>query len=183
MNPTKRGQEAWNILGINTKDKNGNLRNLSDILSDLHEKQQTMSAGDFSTLINKMFRVTAAPGALALINNVAKMQEVTGLNKKSMGLASDLADEKKNTIQGLWYQMTSAFTETGMQGFEQMQGVIRDFLQRMIELMKSTEFATALRNAMDMFLKIANVVIDVFKDIMTVWNWIPIGGRPFFNIL
>jgi TP901 family phage tail tape measure protein len=177
MNPTKRGQEAWDILGINTKDKNGNLRNLSDILSDLHEKQQTMSAGDFSTLINKMFRVTAAPGALALINNVAKMQEVTGLNKKSMGLASDLADEKKNTIQGLWYQMTSAFTETGMQGFEQMQGIIRDFLQRMIELMKSTEFATALRNAMDMFLKIVNVVVDVFKGIMTVWNWIPNWGK------
>ena len=177
MNPTKRGQEAWDILGINTKDKNGNLRNLSDILSDLHEKQQTMSAGDFSTLINKMFRVTAAPGALALINNVAKMQEVTGLNKKSMGLASDLADEKKNTIQGLWYQMTSAFTETGMQGFEQMQGVIRDFLQRMIELMKSTEFATALRNAMDMFLKIANVIVGVFKGIMTVWNWIPNWGK------
>lgn len=181
MNPTKRGQEAWDILGINTKDKNGNLRNLSDILSDLHEKQQTMSAGDFSTLINKMFRVTAAPGALALINNVAKMQEVAGLNKKSMGLASDLADEKKNTIQGLWYQMTSAFTETGMQGFEQMQGVIRDFLQRMIELMKSTEFATALRNAMDMFLKIANVIVGVFKGIMAVWNWIPDWGKTAFK--
>ena len=50
-----------------------------------------------------------------------------------MNLAFDLADEKKNTIQGLWYQMTSAFTETGMQGLEQMKGVIRDFLQRMIE--------------------------------------------------
>ena len=173
MNPTKRGQEAWDILGINTKDKNGNLRNLSDILSDLHEKQQTMSAGDFSTLINKMFRVTAAPGALALINNVAKMQEVTGLNKKSMGLASDLADEKKNTIQGLWYQMTSAFTETGMQGFEQMQGVIRDFLQRMIELMKSTEFATTLKSTMDMFIKLLDVVISVFKQIMTSWNLLP----------
>lgn len=34
-----------------------------------------MSAGDFSTLINKMFRVTAAPGALALINNVAKCKK------------------------------------------------------------------------------------------------------------
>lgn len=101
------------------------------------------------------------------------MQEVTGLNKKSMGLASDLADEKKNTIQGLWYQMTSAFTETGMQGFEQMQGVIRDFLQRMIELMKSTEFATALRNAMDMFIKLLNVVVSVFKQIMTFWNLLP----------
>ena len=43
MNPTKRGQEAWDLLGISTKDKNGNLRNFTDILSDLHEKQQTMS--------------------------------------------------------------------------------------------------------------------------------------------
>lgn len=177
MNPTKKGQEAWDILGISPKDKNGNLRNLTDILSDLHKKQQSMSSGDFTTLINKMFRVTAAPGALALINNVEDVQKTAELNWHSMNLASDLADEKKNTIQGLWYQMTSAFTETGMQGFEQMQGVIRDFLQRMIELMKSTEFATALRNAMDMFLKIANVVIDVFKDIMTVWNWIPNWGK------
>lgn len=69
--------------------------------------------------------------------------------------------------------MTSAFTETGMQGFEQMQGVIRDFLQRMIELMKSTEFATALRNAMDMFIKLLNVVVSVFKQIMTFWNLLP----------
>lgn len=90
-----------------------------------------------------------------------------------MNLAFDLADEKKNTIQGLWYQMTSAFTETGMQGFEQMQGVIRDFLQRMIELMKSTEFATALRNAMDMFIKVLDVIVDVFKKIMSIWNFLP----------
>lgn len=173
MNPTKKGQEAWDILGISPKDKSGNLRNLTDILSDLHKKQQSMSSGDFTTLINKMFRVTAAPGALALINNVEDVQKTTELNRHSMNLASDLADEKKNTIQGLWYQMTSAFTETGMQGFEQMQGVIRDFLQRMIELMKSTEFATALRNAMDMFLKIANVIVGVFKGIMNVWNWTP----------
>ena len=104
------------------------------------------------------------------------MQEVTGLNNNSMGLASNLADEKKNTIQGLWYQMTSAFTETGMQGFEQMQGAIRDFLQRMIELMKSPQFATALKNAMDMFLKITNVIVDVFNKIMIIWNLVPNWG-------
>lgn len=173
MNPTKKGQEAWDILGISPKDKNGNLRNLTDILSDLHKKQQSMSSGDFTTLINKMFRVTAAPGALALINNVEDVQKTTELNRHSMNLAFDLADEKKNTIQGLWYQMTSAFTETGMQGFEQMQGVIRDFLQRMIELMKSTEFATALRNAMDMFIKVLDVIVDVFKKIMSIWNFLP----------
>lgn len=173
MNPTKKGQKAWDILGISPKDKSGNLRNLTDILSDLHKKQQSMSSGDFTTLINKMFRVTAAPGALALINNVEDVQKTAELNRHSMNLASDLADEKKNTIQGLWYQMTSAFTETGMQGFEQMQGVIRDFLQRMIELMKSTEFATTLKSTMDMFIKLLDVVISVFKQIMTSWNLLP----------
>ena len=60
-----------------------------------------------------------------------------------------------------------------MQGFEQMQGVIRDFLQRMIELMKSTEFATALRNAMDIFIKVLDVIVDVFKKIMSIWNFLP----------
>ena len=43
----------------------------------------------------------------------------------------------------------------------------------MIELMKSTEFATALRNAMDMFIKLLNVVVSVFKQIMTFWNLLP----------
>lgn len=38
-----------------------------------------MSSGDFTTLINKMFRVTAAPGALALINNVEDVQKPQNL--------------------------------------------------------------------------------------------------------
>lgn len=173
LNPTKRGQKAWDALGISTKDENGNLRNFADILSDLHEKQQQMGAGDFQTLINQMFRVTAAPGALALISNVGKMKEVVDLNKNSYDVASRLADEKKNTILGLWDQMTSAFTETGMQQFEAMQNTIRDFLKRMIALMESPEFAEAMRSMMDVFLKLVNVIVDVFKNIMSVWNAIP----------
>lgn len=173
MNPTKRGQQAWETLGISTKDEYGNLRNFADILSDLHKKQQSMSSGDFTSLINQMFRITAAPGALALISNVGKMKEVIDLNTNSFNIASQLADEKKNTILGLWDQMTSAFTETGMQQFEAMQNVIRDFLKRMIALMESPEFAKALGNMMEMFMKLINVIIDVFKKIMAFWNWLP----------
>lgn len=173
MNPTRRGQQAWETLGISTKDEYGNLRNFADILSDLHKKQQSMSSGDFTSLINQMFRITAAPGALALISNVGKMKEVIDLNANSFNIASQLADEKKNTILGLWDQMTSAFTETGMQQFEAMQNVIRNFLKRMIALMESPEFARALGSMMDMFMKLVNVIIDVFQKIMSFWNWLP----------
>lgn len=173
MNPTKRGQQAWETLGISTKDEYGNLRNFADILSDLHKKQQSMSSGDFTSLINQMFRITAAPGALALISNVGKMKEVIDLNANSFNIASQLADEKKNTILGLWDQMTSAFTETGMQQFEAMQNVIRNFLKRMIALMESPEFAKALGNMMETFMRLINVIVDVFNKIMGFWNWLP----------
>lgn len=181
QNPTKKAAEAWKELGVETKDAHGNMRNLVDILEDLNKKRQQMSQGDFATLIGKMFRVTAAPGALALIQNADKVREVTGLNKdESFGLAGKLADEKKNTIEGLWYQMTSAFTESGMQGFEQMQGAIRDFLKRMIALMKSPDFAEALRSGMETFLKLVDVVADVFKGIMKFWNILPDWAKTGF---
>ena len=174
QNPTKKGAAAWKELGISAKDSAGNLRDFTEILEDLNEKRKKMGQGDFMTLINKMFRVTAAPGAMALIQNADKVKEVTGLNANdSYGLAKSLADAKKNTVEGLWYQFTSAFTESGMQGFEAMQGAIRNFLQRMILLMKSPEFVEALSSAMQMFLKLVEVITDVFQRIMTFWNKLP----------
>lgn len=177
MNPTKKQSKAWESIGISTKDEEGNLRNFIEILRDLNEKSKAMSEGAFSTLISQMFRVTAAPGALALINSVDKLQQVTDKNYQSGGLASSLALEKQNTIHGLWHQMTSAFTESGMQGFEQMQSVIRDFLNEMIALMKSPEFATALKDMMNMFIAITKGVKDVFEFIGWLWNLIPDWGK------
>lgn len=173
IKPTKNAQEAWDLLGINPKDQAGNLRPLTEILQELREKQQGMSMGEFTQLTTTMARITAVPGFLALINNVEKLKEVEELNRNSFGLASQLADEKKNTILGLWHQMTSAFTETGMQQFESMQSVVRDFLRQMIALMQSPEFARSLGNMMEMFMKLVNVIIDVFQKIMSFWNWLP----------
>ena len=182
QNPTKKAKEAWDALGVKTKDAHGNLRNLVDILEDLNKKRQQMSQGDFATMIGKMFRVTAAPGALALIQNADKVREVAGLNNnESYGISERLADAKKNTIEGLWYQMTSAFTESGMKGFEQMQGAIRDFLQRMIALMKSPGFATTLRDMMSLFLNTLQAIVDVFKKLMSMWNALPQWGKSFIS--
>lgn len=174
LNPTKKAQGAWKALGISTKDSDGNMRGIADILKDLKEKRDQMSPGNFQTLINKMFRVTAVPGVLALISNVDKLEKVAKLNTEgSYGLAEKLADAKKNTIQGMWYQLTSAFTETGMKQFEGFQGVIKEFLQKVINLMKSPEFAEAMRSGLDMFIKLADGLIDIFRKLMAFWNKLP----------
>lgn len=172
--PTKKQRAAWKALGISPKDDSGNLKNFNTLMAELNKKSKEMSNGDFTSLFYQAFRVTAATGAMALVRHADKLQEVTDLNKNnSYGLSTELADAKKNTIEGLWYQMTSAFTESGMQGFEKMQGAIKAFLQRMIQLMKSPEFVEALSSAMQMFLKLVGVITDVFKSIMGFWNLLP----------
>lgn len=172
--PTKKQRAAWEAFGISPKDASGNLKNFNTLMAELNKKSKEMSNGDFTSLFYQAFRVTAATGAMALVRHADKLQEVTDLNKSgSYGLSTELASAKKNTIEGLWYQMTSAFTESGMQGFEAMQGTIKTFLQRMIQLMKSPEFVEALSSAMQMFLKLVGVITDVFKSVMGFWNLLP----------
>ena len=171
--PTKNQKEAWKKLQISPKDANGNLKDFNELMLALNKKSKEMSSGEFNSLFYQAFRVTAATGALALVRHADKLQEVTELNKQSYGLSDELGEAKKNTIEGLWYQMTSAFTESGMQGFEAMQGAIRDFLQRMIKLMKSPDFVEALSSAMQIFMKLTEMVVDMFNSFMKAWNAIP----------
>lgn len=173
LNPTKKQQAAWEKAGVSVKDKFGNLRDLTDILLDLNKIKGTMSSGDFASLISQMFRITATPGALALVSNAQQVRDVVDLNYSSMGLASHLAGEKKNTVQGLWYQMTSSFTESGMKGFEQMQGTIKSFLIDLTKLMKSEGFAKALKDGMTMLLEMGKFFAQILQSISNVFNAIP----------
>ena len=172
--PTKKQRAAWKALGVSPKDEAGNLKDFNTLMTELNEKSKTMSNGDFTSLFYQAFRVTAATGAMALVRHADKINEISDLNKSgSYGLSEELANAKKNTIEGLWYQMTSAFTESGMKGFEAMQGAIRSFLQQMIQLMQSPEFVQALSSAMQMFMRLVQVITDVFQSIMGVWNKLP----------
>lgn len=172
--PTKKQQAAWQALGVSPKDENGNLRDFNAIMSELNQRSKEMGRGEFTSLFYKAFRITAASGAMALVRHSDKLQQVTDLNtNNSYGVSSELAEAKKNTIEGLWYQVTSAFTESGMKGFEAMQGAIREFLQKMIKLMKSPDFVKTLSSAMQIFLKLVEAVAGVFKGIAKLWNWLP----------
>lgn len=183
QNPTARGAKAWKELGISPKDANGDLRDFNTILQELNAKRQQMGAGEFQTLINKMFRVTAAPGALALIQGADKVRQVTDLNLyNSTGVSNELAEAKKNTLEGKWYQFTSSFTETGMQQFEAMQQPISDFLDKMIKLMQSEDMGNALSVGLKAALSIANSIVDVMQiigKIVTFISKIPFVDTAF----
>ena len=162
--PTKAQAEMWEQLGISRTDKNGNIRPLIELFQELNERNLTL--GQFGQLFHK----TAASGASALAAHVDKWNEIIEANFMSEGMSSRLADSKKNTIQGLWYQMTSSFTEAGMQAFEDLEGPIKDMLNKAIGWLKSQEtidmikrFSLTIADMGKTLLKVTKVIFELYK--------------------
>lgn len=151
--PTKNQQAMWDKLGINRFDEEGNLKGLYEIFSELSTKNIGV------TQLYSMFHRTAVQGAASLITHVDKWNQIVEENFMSDGLASKLANEKKNTIQGLWAQLTSAFTEAGMQAFESQEKSIRTILAEAIGWVKS-------ENAVDLIKRISDTIMNLGQTLL-----------------
>lgn len=158
INPRgKKRMAAWNATGVARTDANGNVRSLIDIFSDLASKGYGVDA------FYKLFDKTAAQGAVALAQHVDKWNNVFTENFLSGGISNKLAEEKKNTIQGLWAQLTSVFTDQGVTAFAGVEGGIRDLLQKAIEWMKSDEAAEAIKGVSKSLMEFVHVMIEASK--------------------
>ena len=159
MNPTKKQKAMWEQVGVERYDASGNLRPLNEIFGDLAAK------GTTAQQIMAMFRTTTAPSAMNLMRHVDDWNTIIERNRNASGLSERLADEKKNTIQGLWAQLTSIFTEDGLQAFEGLQEQIRGFLREIIEQLKKPEAVNMLKKFGFALLDL----IDTIKEFTRIW--------------
>lgn len=164
VNPTKKQLTNWERIGVSRTDENGRVRPLTEIFQDL--KNADLYVDDFY----KLFHKTAAQGAVSLAQNVDKWNEIVSVNFLSDGIVGKLADEKKNTIQGLWYQMTSAFTETGMQVFEEMNSPIRELITSVTSWLKTDDAKKALREMATLTMEIVTFLKDFALTILDIYQ-------------
>ncbi|MDR1090965.1 MAG: phage tail tape measure protein [Prevotella sp.] len=175
VNPTKKQQKQWDKFGIRRLDENGRLRPLTDIFGELNKANPKIT--DFY----QMFHKTAAQGAVSLTNNVDKWNEIVYKNFLSDGLAAKLAEEKKNTIQGLWYQLTSMFTEDGMQAFEELQQPIKDMLNQTIGWLKTPEAVQTIKQLSKDFFELIKMLKGVALWFAEVYNKVSWFIKPWLQ--
>lgn len=163
-NPTKSQQKEWDRLGIDIHDSNGDIRPINQIFADLNAKGAGLKE------MGRLFRITAAPGAVVLSQHINDWNEIIRRNYQAQGVSEELSDAKKNTIQGLWAQLTSAFTEDGLQAFESLQSQIRNFLGGIIEWLQTNdaksyikELGQTLMDLMKMFKDFTKTLLDVYR--------------------
>lgn len=161
INPNKKQRALWDELGVRRMDSSGKPRNMIDILSDIANNKK-VNENNLAQVVSGLFRVTASAGAGQLISDlrkgdnslvrkIAEQNGGYGIN----GLSQELSEKKQNTVQGLWAQVTSAFTEDNLQMFEEFQSFIKEVLTSLRDFMRSKEAIDSLRSVLNIIKEIA----------------------------
>lgn len=186
--------------GITTIKQDGGYRSMSDILVDM---AQRIPENKMAEIVGNLFRITAQPGATAALLAAAggdvnaaqeigagidamsnKMSDKAGLsslvslmlaNRASMNgnISGSIAEEKQNTIQGLWAQVTSTFTEGIVQAFEQRQGGFEGILRQLRDYFAKPETIQMMQNLIDMIVEIGKVMAWFAKIWAGLYNMAP----------
>lgn len=157
VNPTKKQQAAWDALGINRFNKDGSRKDILQIFKELGKADLEVDA------FYKLFHKTAASGAVALATHVDKWDKIYLENFLASGMSGRLADEKKNTLQGLWAQLTSVFTDKGVTAFNGVQGGLRGWMNSAIGWLKSDRATEVFRKVANSLMELIQVLIDASK--------------------
>ncbi len=156
VNPTARQRKKWEEFGIERME-NGRVRSLTDIFEDL--RNANLYVDDFY----QMFHKTAAQGAVSLAMNVDKWNKVIEENFLSDGMADQLAEAKKNTIQGLWAQLTSSFTDDGVIAFKEVQGTIANILKDITAWLQTDDAREKIKALFNAFMEFGKTIITISK--------------------
>lgn len=187
--PTKKQKEAWDAVGIKTKDENGNARSMVDLFADLGEYTKNMTGESKIKLFSALFFKRASTSAASLGINAANIDKIfqATSGRGSMGVAHDLAWAKNNmTVEGLWHQTASAFTEAGMRAFTSIQGPLMAFLRELTEKFKTPEFTEQMKSGMQLMLDLVKTIVDAIGTIGRMWmntpSWLKTLFKTFVTI-
>ncbi|AWH14536.1 tail length tape-measure protein [Aeromonas phage 13AhydR10PP] len=98
--PTKDAQKAFDRLNVSTKDANGNVRSMPDVLEELQKKMKGMGSGDKLSLLKRMFGEEPAAAIATLLDKAGNtIAEKTRRLENSAGAANRSA---RNRLNNLW---------------------------------------------------------------------------------
>lgn len=110
--PMRRGAKALAELGVNTKDAEGNLRNMPSLLAELGTKINRLPTGKQAELVKNIFGTEAASAAMILLNQARtnSLQDYIATLQKA-GSAQEAANRRMSTSQGAMLRLKSAAEE------------------------------------------------------------------------
>lgn len=185
--------------GVKTRNEDKSYRALSEMLIDM---ANIIPRDQMADVIGKLFRITAQPGANAVLTAavekegvdanevnkgleaIAQFAETKGLselaklmqsNRDSANgtLSIDTAKAKQNTMQGLWAQVTSTFTEGILQAFEKNIGYFERKLKILRDALAAPQTAETIKRLFDLLIGIGEMMAKFAGYWIQLYNSVP----------
>lgn len=128
--PTDKASEALKALGVEVFNEQGNMRDLESIFTDLNASLSTMSQGEQTQVLNKIFNKVDLKSANALLGtSVDRWDEVTTEINNATGAAQKMAGTQLDNLNGNITIFRSALEGVQIEISERLTPTLNDFVK------------------------------------------------------
>ena len=128
--PTDSAAKALKALGVEVFDEQGNMRDLESIFTDLNTSLSTMSQGEQTQALNKIFNKVDLKSVNALLGtSIGRWDEVTKEIDDATGSAQKMADTQLDNLAGDITKFKSALEGAQIETSEKLTPSLREFVQ------------------------------------------------------
>ena len=132
--PTDTAAEAIESLGLKVLDANGNMRPMNDIFNDLNGTLSTMTQGEQTQVLNKIFNKVDLKSVNAILaNSGERFDELSGYIANCDGAAANMAETMNDNLQGKMTILGSTLEGLGIQIYERLEGPLKTAADTAIE--------------------------------------------------
>jgi len=138
--PTAKAAKQLKKLGIQTKDSDGNLRDVVDVFGDLQKATAGMGTADRSAVLERIFGKIPIAGVTALLDIGAdKIATLRTELEKTDPYVATLAATMRDTVTGDIDEFTSAIEGVKIALFDMNTTPIRDVIKGMTAWVKANQ--------------------------------------------
>ena len=128
--PTDSAQKSLDNLGVTLKDSKGNIRDISDVMTDLNNALANMSSGDRTEAINNIFNKTDLNAVNALLSATSgRFSELSTEIENSTGAAQAMADTMSDNLEGDITRLKSSLEGVGISIYEKFELPLRKAIE------------------------------------------------------
>ncbi len=162
--PPKAGEKALIALGIATKDAQGNLLAMPDILASVAKATENMGNADRVGYFKDIAGAEAGAAMAALVERAGAgaIIQFSDILKDAQGEAKRVAQEMEDNLDGDLTKLSSIFSGLKIGIFDQNSGALREITQNVTKLMsKISKFATDNEKLVSSILAVTGVVVGL----------------------
>lgn len=166
-------------LGVSTKDANGDMRDVVDILGDLNKSLDGLGTADRSGVLEGIFgKIPIAGVNVLLASGSDRLKEYRKQLQAASGASSTMASVMRDTLQGRLNSLNSAVEGVKITLFSMTSGPLSDAVDKMTEWVRVNEKAIATNIG-----EVLAGIINNFEAIVTWTKRIAIGLAAFFALV